>query len=191
MKGGKLIKNGVEAGVDVATKAATKQAQKATVDKAADAGEAAAKNSATKAAKSSPLSTANPKARSGEVGMDNNALINAMEGDGAAKAALGGRTPVVSPQAVKEFATGSKTQRETLGSAGTRRENVGKLREFLKENNGRVGVGSTPQGRLELQSRGIKIDDSAVIDSGRRSGVKTLTRDKKLLKKAPDETEKF
>jgi RHS repeat-associated protein len=129
----------------------------------------------------------------GEIGLDNNALVNAIEGSGEAVTAMAGRTPVVSPTAAREFLRGSGTQRAALGTGGARSANAATLREFLQRFGGRLGASSTPAGRAAAEaagarqtSRNIKAKsagDPGVISSTIEDGLNLLTRDKNLLKK--------
>ncbi|HKO94990.1 MAG TPA: RHS repeat-associated core domain-containing protein, partial [Polyangiaceae bacterium] len=131
----------------------------------------------------------------GEAALDNNALVNAIEGDGAALRALGNRTPVVSPQTVREFLKGSGAQRAALGDAGARQANAKKLREFLSARGGRVGAPSTPSGRAAAEAAGARrtarnvrqgsAGDPAVVDSAVQDGIPLITRDQRLLSNFP------
>ena len=111
----------------------------------------------------------------GAVALDNNALIAAIEnGESAAvDAALKGRTPVVSRQAVKEFLKkGDKSE----------------LREFLSDRGGKVGKAGSEADVRALQdqaaqmkpSRNLRTKDARVAASAQAEGVPLITRDKKL-----------
>ncbi len=129
----------------------------------------------------------------GVVAMDNNALVNAIEGDGAAARALRGRAPVVSPQSAREFLKGSAAQRAALGNAGARRANAKTLRQFLRDRGGRLGAPSDASGRAAAEAAGARrtarnirqgsAGDPAVVDSAVKEGIPLMTRDANLLEK--------
>jgi RHS repeat-associated protein len=126
------------------------------------------------------------------VGLDANALIDAIENQGAALAALGKRIPIVSIRAAREFARGSYAQFSELGAAATRRLNLQKLREFLSVRGGRIGrAGTKGQSDRFFYSNGIKLGDAEVLGSAENEGIKVLTRDGKLIKNFPELTERF
>ena len=109
------------------------------------------------------------------VALDTNAIIALLEGSSAdqaaVRAAIGGRTPVVSITAAKEFLAGGG--------------DVNALRSFLASNGGRIGAagdGATVSG---LMSSGLKAGDARVVGSAMKEGVPLMTRDKRLLRKIP------
>jgi predicted nucleic acid-binding protein len=138
--------------------------------------------------------------RSGEIGLDTNALIDAVNG-GPALAAIGRRMPVVSPTVAAEFLRGSAAQRSTLGVAEARSANTQTLRAFLRRFGGHVGAYSTEAGREAAKQAGAKFSksnlknrshgDPGVIHSTILDGIRLLTRDAKLLKNFPQITETF
>ena len=109
----------------------------------------------------------------GKVALDNNALIAAIEkGEASAvDAALAGRTPIVSRQAVREFLVKGDKQA---------------LREFLRLRGGSVSKSGTEAEILALQNkasslgRSLKPKDAKVAASAQVEGVPLITRDKKL-----------
>ena len=89
----------------------------------------------------------------------------------AVDAALAGRTPIVSRQAVREFlARGDKQA----------------LREFLSTRGGSVAKSGDQAGIAALQAqassmgRSLKIKDARVAGSAQAEGVPLITRDRKL-----------
>jgi len=109
----------------------------------------------------------------GRVALDNNALVGAIEkGEASAvDAALAGRAPVVSRQAVREFlARGDKQA----------------LREFLGARGGSVAKSGSQADIAALQAqassmgRSLKIKDARVAGSAQAEGVPLITRDRKL-----------
>jgi RHS repeat-associated protein len=138
-----------------------------------------------------PLTGAGGTARTA-VALDANALISAIEGQGAALVALGNRIPIVSIRAAREFARGSYAQFAELGGAATRRASIQRLREFLSATGGRIGrAGTQEQSDVFFYSNGIKPGDAEVLGSAANEGVKVLTRDRKLIKNFSDLTERF
>jgi predicted nucleic acid-binding protein len=109
----------------------------------------------------------------GRAALDNNALVAAIEkGEAAAvDAALAGRTPVVSRQAVREFLTRGDKQA---------------LREYLSVRGGNVAKSGTQvdiaalQAQASSMGRSLKIKDARVTRSAQAEGVPLITRDRKL-----------
>jgi predicted nucleic acid-binding protein len=89
----------------------------------------------------------------------------------AVDAALAGRTPVVSRQAVREFLT-----------RGDKRA----LREYLSARGGNVAKSGTQvdiaalQAQVSSMGRSLKIKDARVAGSAQAEGVSLITRDRKL-----------
>jgi len=129
----------------------------------------------------------------GYVGLDNNALVNAIEGNANVLRAMKGRAPIVSPTAVKEFLKGNAAQRALLGNSQARRVNKLKLKKFLIENGGRIGskpisdtIVQAINGGAKRTNRNIKgktLGDVGVISSSISDNVPLLSADKRLVNK--------
>ena len=137
----------------------------------------------------------------GEVVFDANALVNAIEGDGAALRAANGRRPVVPDEAAEEFVTGRRLDRELLGEQLTRDVLEGALQQFLEETGGRAaeipsiesveaaragGARTTPRNR-----RHGRIGDPAVVGTAIQENLHFLTQDTRLLRHFPTIAEWF
>ena len=109
----------------------------------------------------------------GRAALDNNALVAAIEKGETASvdAVLGGRTPLVSRQAVREFLVRGDKQ---------------ELRQFLSARGGSVARSGTQANVEALQTlassmgRSLKIKDARVAASAQTEGVSLITRDRKL-----------
>lgn len=121
------------------------------------------------------------KGATGRVALDANAIIARLEGSSrdvqAVVNAMAGRSPNVSITAVKEFLKGGG--------------DVAALRSFLVETGG--GMGKAPSRELveQLQGLGLKANDARIVGSAIEEGVPLLTRDKRVLKRAPGVAEPF
>jgi predicted nucleic acid-binding protein len=106
----------------------------------------------------------------GRVALDNNALIAAIESNqaGAVDAAIGGRQPLVSRQAVREF---------------LRKGDKDALRGFLIDRHGHIAKSGTEvdvaslRARAEAMGRSTKIKDIRVAASAQMEGIPVITRD--------------
>jgi len=117
----------------------------------------------------------------GRVALDTNAIIARLEGNAADQlavtTAMAGRSPRLSITAIKEFLKGGG--------------DISSLRSFLSKNNGGVAKAAESNTVSSLMGKGLKRPDANVVGSSIREGTQLLTRDKKILKKVPDITEKF
>jgi RHS repeat-associated protein len=122
----------------------------------------------------------------GEVAIDANALIRAVEVGGADRAALdaamAGRTPVVSTQAVKEYLRGRGVNR-THARRQLRRYN---LSLWLAERGGRVAPPTTPASVQTASTRAFRAGrnlvggDLRVLASTISERLSLITRDRRL-----------
>lgn len=114
------------------------------------------------------------------VSLDTNAVIAAVEGGAAGaasvSAAMGGRTPLISPTVVAEYA---------------KRGNMGALVDFIKSTGAVVAKNASAELVKQMEARGLKPADAQAVAAAVANGTKFLTRDKEILKKVPDIAEKF
>jgi hypothetical protein len=115
------------------------------------------------------------------VNMDTNALVAAIEqptsaAGVAANSAIGDRTPIVSLQAQSEFLV---------------KGNPAQLGAFMAEHGAVMRPDPSAAMLDSLTSRGLSTADAKVVGAGAEAGAATLTRDKDVLNKAPELTEKF
>jgi hypothetical protein len=128
------------------------------------------------------------------IALDTNALVDAIEGDGAALRAVGNRDIVVPPQAAKEFMKGPKALRDAFGTAGAREIQAQKLRSFMQSTGARMGPHSTPGASGVFRFLGTKSKDASVLGSSLLEGegaIPVLTRDTDMMCKVPFMTEGF
>ena len=126
----------------------------------------------------------------GEVALDANTLINALDfhGMNALRRQLGGRTPVISPTAAKEYLRGGPGKGNWFG-------NKEKLRRFIERSGGRLGPNARESYARSLRGiarernlRGVhgapllKHADSRVAASANQDMVPLITNDDKLHK---------
>jgi RHS repeat-associated protein len=130
------------------------------------------------------------KGPSPKVNADNDVLAYLLDNKidtnkAAAQRQTVGRTILVSPQTEQEFYAGSI--RHGLSPEAAR----GRLGGLIAS--GRAERGPTPDGATvrSLIAKGVKVGDAAVVASGIKAGVQTLTGDLRLQKKLPDLTEKL
>jgi predicted nucleic acid-binding protein len=121
-----------------------------------------------------------PAVDRGSVMLDTNALVAAVKPGG--DAALAGRAPVVPITAAKEFLKGrSATVPDPNATAQV-------LRDFLKQNGGRMGAAGTEADAAALRAmaasmkpaRSLKLMDSRVLASAQQEGLPVMTRDRKF-----------
>lgn len=113
--------------------------------------------------------------RVGRAAIDANVLVRGLEGGqlAAVERALGGRSPVISITAAKEFLA---------------KGDVNVLREFLASHGGSVGKAATSQQIQDLQSqatllgRVIDSKDAAVAGSALAEGIPLITNDQRLFR---------
>jgi RHS repeat-associated protein len=113
-------------------------------------------------------------ATTGEVGVDADALIRAIDyGDAAVDVALRGRSPIASPRAWQQFVAGGSQQA---------------LEQWLNERGGGLGSDPDPDCVQELKDkakalgRSLSDTDAEVAASAIKDGLAVMTRDQQLIR---------
>ena len=114
--------------------------------------------------------------RCGRVALDNIAIIALLEGNRfdrrAILRAIGNRRPVIPRTAMREFLQGGG--------------NRAALQRFLARTEGEVVHDANTSLTRRMMERGIDRNDAIIVATARRQGVDLLTRDNKVLRRAPD-----
>lgn len=115
------------------------------------------------------------------MGVDANPLIRGLDNGEMDKltAALGGRVPVISPQAASEYLAGG---------------DAGQLSDFLNSTGGRIGSGVSEEAAAALRdqassltdqfgnARSLGVGDSYVVGSAIQDDVPLITNDRQIIR---------